>query len=380
MSRANICEAYYRLKYRKASLLPSEVIEPETVSAVQNETFPPPRLLRRSASTNLATDKVKQELIQHRKSMWNALQESRDEVECLQKQCAINTEIIAQHDDDIAEIRKKEKAWQQRCLIAEAELQNKSEDNDSLRCYKRLVIPQSKKSAESRNDEAALQKKSEERELQNNSDESKQSVEDQLSIAEAELQNKSEENDSLQCYKKLVIPQSKKSTESRNDEAALQRKSEQRELQKNSDESKQSVEDQNDEAEFNEIWAHTVSSEQTVSSRYHKIISFPQSGLSWLGRNDNQNKLELALKISSRNEAISSLEQTIDDNIKSIQDLQAEMQSLVVTQQMKVKEICDSHAEKEEDFKGQVKSLRKELLRLLRKNSRIAANRILQDK
>jgi len=252
-------------------------------------------------SDTLVVDKVKEELLRHRKSMWNALQQSRDEVECLQKQCAINTEIIAQHDDDIAEMRKKEKAWQQRCLIAEVKLQNISEENDSLRCHKRLLFPQSKQSAESRNDEAALL-----------------------------------------------------------------RKSEQRKLQKSSDESKQSVEDQNDEEKLPEI------SEQTVSSRYHKIISFPQSGLSWIGRNDNQNKLELALKISSRNEAISSLEQTI-------QYLQAEMQNLVVTQRMKVKKIYDSHAKKEDDFKGQVKSLRKELLRLLRKNSRIAANERVRD-
>jgi len=84
---------------------------------------------------------VTEELIRHRKSMWNTLQQYMDEVECLQKQCAINTETTAQRDVYIAEMRKKENAWQQRCLIAEAKLQHKLEENDSLRYHKMLLFP-----------------------------------------------------------------------------------------------------------------------------------------------------------------------------------------------------------------------------------------------
>jgi len=152
-------------------------------------------------------------------------------------------------------------------------------------------------------------------------------------IAEAKLQEKSKEIDSSRCHKML-----------------------------SSSQCKQSVEDQNDEGKLQEI------PEQRDSSQYNKILSFCQNVRLLAGQNDDQNKLEFVLKISSRDEAISSLEQTLDETIKSTQDLQAEIQSLAVTQRIKEREIYDSYAQKEEIFKGQIESLRKELSKAMLKS------------
>mmetsp|Transcript_26042 Transcript_26042/g.30692 ORF Transcript_26042/g.30692 Transcript_26042/m.30692 type:complete len:263 (+) Transcript_26042:35-823(+) len=217
-----------------------------------------------------------EKLLRFREQSKAELQKSWDEVESLQKECAISTARIAQHDNAIDEMRRKEKAWQGCCLIAEEKLREKLEKANSLQCHIKLSSPQHKQSLEDGNDEANLQK----------------------------------------------------------------------------------------------------ISKQRGSSRYNKILSFPKSGRSLApksGRslacqNDDQNELELALKISSRDEAISSLEQVLDENIKSTQNLQAELQSLVVTHRMRDKEIYDSHAQKEEDFKGQVEALRKELSDAMSRN------------
>jgi len=120
----------------------------------------------------------------------------------------------------------------------------------------------------------------------------------------------------------------------------------------------------NDKAKSKEM------SEQTLS-RHYKKLSLTETLQSWVGRNDDHYEIpiELLLKIHSRDEAISSLEQTLDENIKSMQGLQAEMQSLVITQRIKEKKIHDSHLQKEEDFKRQVESLGNELSQAVSKNN-----------
>jgi len=227
MSRANI-EAYYRL----------------------NHSHP--------VNKTPASDQLKEESIRLNRSTRNALQQSWDELESLQKEYAISTTRIAQHDDAIDEMRRKEKSWQACCLIAEEKLREKLENNNSLQCNIKPSPPRRNQSLEDGNDEAKLQE----------------------------------------------------------------------------------------------------TSEQRGSSRYNKILSFPKS------QNDDQNEIELALKIFCRDEAISSLEKVLDENIESTQDLQTELQSLVVTHRMREKQLYDSHAKKEENFKYQVKTLRKELVLL----------------
>jgi len=248
MSRANI-ETYYRLNY----------------SHPVNKTP--------------ASDQLKEESIRLNRSTRNALQQSWDELESLQKECAISTTRIAQHDNAIDEMRRKEKAWQGCCLIAEEKLREKLEKDNSLQCR----------------------------------------------------------------------------------------------IKTSPSQHKQSVEDGNDEAKLQKI------SEQRGSSRYNKILSFSngvrslafKSKRSLSYQNDDENELELALKIFCRDEAISSLEQVLEENIKSTQDLQAELQSLVVTHRMREKEIYDSHARSEEFFKYQIESLRRKLLKAVSMNETI---------
>jgi len=249
MSRVNIGEAYNRLKYRP------------------------------SACNTPVADQLKDELIRLRKSTRKALQQSWDEVEILQKQCAINTEVISQHDHVMEQMRKKEKTWQGRCLAAEAKLLETSEARDSMR--------------------------------------------------DSFPQSKLPEENPQRSQRRLTFPQGP-----------------------------------NNEEKLQEM------SEQTVPSR-NRRLSLHETVRSWVGRNDNHNEIpiELVLKIHSRDEAISSLEQTLDENIKSMQGLQAEMQSLIVTQRMKEKKIHDSHLQKEEEFKGQVESLRKELSQAVSRNN-----------
>jgi len=237
MSRANI-EAYYRSNYR------------------------PP------LSITPAANQLRMELFGLSKSMRRALQQSWDEADSLKKKCDINTKVIAQHDNEIADMRKKEKAWKGCCLIAEAKLQEKSEETDSIQCHTMLSFPECKQSVDGRNDKEQLQ----------------------------------------------------------------------------------------------EI------SEQKCALQNNERLPFPHDARLLVGQNDDQKTLEFVLKISSRDKAISSLEQTLDETIKSIQDLQAEIQSLTVRQQMRDKQIYDSHTHTNKAFKGKIESLRKELSKAVLRN------------
>jgi len=270
------------------------------------------RLNCKSTVTKTPTaDQLKEKSIRLNRSTRDALQQSRDELESLQKECAISTARVAQHDNAIDEMRRKEtqdalqQPWveleslQKECAVSTARIPKHDNAIDEMR-----------------RKEKAWQ--------------------GCCLIAEEKLREILEKVNSLQCHINPSSPQRKQSVEDRNDEAKLQKISEQR-----------------------------------GSLRYNKILLFPKSGRSLAStsgrslacQNVDQNELKLALKIYSRDEGISSLEQVLDENIKSTQDLQAELQSLVVTHRMREKEMYDSHAQKEEDFKYQIESLRKELLK-----------------
>lgn len=228
-----------------------------------NETYC--RLKYGSSESNVHVSdqsKDESELTRLRKSTRKALQESWDEVDSLEQQCAIYTKIIAQHDEELANMQEKEKAWQGRCLIAEAKLQEISEQRDSLQ-YDMMLDDQDNK--------AALH----------------------------EISNK---RDALQYPKRLSIYQSVRSWVSRNKDK-----------------------DHSDAPEFN-------------------------------------------LKLYSRDEAISSLEQTLGENLKHMQYMGTMMQDLEKSQQIKEKKIYDSNAQKEDHFKELIESLRKELSKSMLRN------------
>lgn len=129
MSRANIGEAYYRLKYRS----------PESDSPV--------------------SDQLNEELVRLRESTRKALQQSWDEVELLRQQCSVSNEVIAQNDKVLIEMRNEKEDWQTRCLTAEATLHaiettfdSTSEQRDTLLNPSRFSYTQNVRSWVGRND------------------------------------------------------------------------------------------------------------------------------------------------------------------------------------------------------------------------------------
>jgi len=71
---------------------------------------------------------------------------------------------------------------------------------------------------------------------------------------------------------------------------------------------------------------------------------------------------QLSLKLSSRDIAIEGLEQTVEQHVKSMQNIQAEMLCLMETQRIKEKNITESHRRKEERLEKVVEFHRKKLV------------------
>jgi len=77
--------------------------------------------------------------------------------------------------------------------------------------------------------------------------------------------------------------------------------------------------------------------------------------------NKKKHSQDFLLKISSRNEVIASLEQTLDERLKSIQNVRGEMKCLVDAHRIKEKRQSDVYKQKEERQERLVKRLRKEV-------------------
>jgi len=71
---------------------------------------------------------------------------------------------------------------------------------------------------------------------------------------------------------------------------------------------------------------------------------------------------QLSLKLASRDVAIVGLEETVEQHVKSMQNIQAEMLCLMETQRIKEKNISESHKRKEERLEKVVEFHRKKLL------------------
>jgi len=76
-----------------------------------------------------AVHSLEAELIRLRESTKDALQQSWDEVETLQQQCAAHLDITAQLENEIVEARRKEEYWHKRCLEAEFQLLQTDENH-----------------------------------------------------------------------------------------------------------------------------------------------------------------------------------------------------------------------------------------------------------
>jgi len=103
----------------------------------------------------------------------------------------------------------------------------------------------------------------------------------------------------------------------------------------------------------------SLETEPTLETeKFSHSIPSGTSSISCNSTSDRSNQ-ELMLKISSRDEAIASLEETLNQHVKSMQTMQAEMQCLMQSQQIKQKNMTDSHRRKEERLNKIVESLRK---------------------
>lgn len=80
------------------------------------------------AMTVKTVHSLEAELIRLRESTKDALQQSWEEVETLQQQCAAHLDITTQLENDVIEARRKEEYWHKRCLDAEFQLLQGSHD------------------------------------------------------------------------------------------------------------------------------------------------------------------------------------------------------------------------------------------------------------
>jgi len=113
MTRTNISEAYYRVKYRS------------------------------DESSSPVSEDLKEELIRLRESTRKALEQSWDEMDSLGRQCAISSEKVAQQNGALTKVEEMKKTWQVRCLAAEAKLQTLTQQRERFHYPKRLSLPQS---------------------------------------------------------------------------------------------------------------------------------------------------------------------------------------------------------------------------------------------
>jgi len=236
MSRANIGEAYYRLKYNSHdSCSPSE--------------------------------DLKEELIRLRESTRKALEQSWDEMGSLRRQCAISAEMVAQQNGALTKIEEKKKAWQLRCLSAEAKLQaiTQTQQRDTLHYPKRLSLTQS-------------------------------------------------------IRRSLKAPVN------------------------------------NDKDDFKN-WPKRLSLTQSI----RRSLTAPVNN----DKDDSKDAidLELVLKLSSRDKAISSLEHALDENTKYMNTMKLDMRNLKEKQRIEEENIKESYALREKQLEELVDSLQKELSR-----------------
>lgn len=127
------------------------------------------------------------------------------------------------------------------------------------------------------------------------------------------------------------------------------------------------------------IAAETKLQEKEISKNRNrrlrtKSLSFSGRDWSWSDRNntkDNTDRLtdeDLILKLSSRDQAISSLELALNDMSRLTQSMQVKIYEGEEKQRIKEKEIHDSHVQKEEHLKEIIDSLRKELANSVSRN------------
>ena len=270
-----------------------------------------------SSSRDVNAHSLEAELIRLRESTKEALQQSWDEVENLQEQCSTHAEIITELENDVVESKKKEDIWHQRCLEAEKQLLQLQPIGDIRE--------------RAQNEGQDLIEQNPERN----------------STFMLSWKNKSEPNYSS--------PTSSKLTENiRND--SLENRL------------------QNPFSSSIDNTLHTIGTHLSnfSLSRSQKMKPLSSHQLE-AERNEREEVArlsaltsqlqEMEVKLSSRDEAIRSLERTADQHVKSMHNLQSEMECMLATQRIKEQTISSAIKGKEEHLNKRIASLQDDLVK-----------------
>jgi len=250
---------------------------------------------------------LEEELFRLRESTRAALQQSWDEVESLQQQCADHLHFTSQLESQLIDVNEREETWRIRCLTAETKLESYPQRRDFLHPTKFRDTMRSWTSGRSLGLDSV-------------------SSAQQSETEETKLESYPQRRDFLHPTKFRDTMRSWTSGRS--------------------------------------LGLDSVSSTQSEPTLPGaETQTFCESAQSALGYPmiDCQNE-QLSLKLSSRDVAIAGLEQTVEQHVKAMQNMQAEMLCLMETQRIKDKIVSESHRRKEERLEKVVEFHRKKLI------------------
>lgn len=274
-----------------------------------------------NSNRDLNTQSLEAELIRLRESTKEALQQSWDEVEELQKRCSTHAKIIAELENDVVESKKKEEFWHQRCLEAEKQLlQLKpiSEVGERSSSYEDADCPSSEESPRS-NSSFLLSWKSKSDPTNLSSSCSSQRMQDTGS--DGPLPNAFSSGIDITLHS--IGTHLSNFSLSRNQ---------------------------------NQTKIKPPLSDQYEAERLEKEEAAKMAALSAQVR-------EMEVKLSSREEAIRSLEQTVNQHVKSMHNMQSEMECMVATQRIKQQNMNSAIKGKEENLNKRIASLKDDVVK-----------------
>ena len=271
-----------------------------------------------SSNRDMNTQSLEAELIRLRESTKEALKQSWDEVEELQKRCSTHAKMITELENDVIESKKKEEFWHQRCLEAEKQLlqlKPSSEGGERSSSYKDV---------------------------------------DGLSPVESPRSNAS----FLLSWKSKSDPTNLSSCSSQRIQDACSDNTLQNPFSYGIDSTLHSIGTHlsNFSLSRNQTKIKPLLSDQYEAERIEKEEAAKMSALSAQVR-------EMEVKLSSSEEAIRSLEQTVNHHVKSMHNMQSEMECMVATQRIKQQNMNSAIKCKEEHLNKRIASLKDEVVK-----------------
>lgn len=270
-----------------------------------------------SSNRDVNTHSLEAELIRLRESTKEALQQSWEEVEELQERCSTHSKIITELENDVVESKKKEDFWHQRCLEAEKQLMQLQPIGEITERAPNVEEDHSQQRSQ-RNSSFILswKNKSEPNNLSSASSQLTENVGNDLS--ENPIQNPF--SSSIDNTFHTIGTHLSNFSLSRNQKIK------------------------------------PLLSEQYEAGRTEKEEIARISALT-------SQLQEMEVKLSSRDEAIRSLEQTLDQHVKSMHNMQSEMECMLASQRIKQQHINSAIKGKEENLNKRIASLQDDLVK-----------------